>query len=627
MIHAWIHSIAALYRRFSVATGGGVALIGALSVTSVVGVGAFAVEASQGYSAKVSNQRIADMASLAGALAYNVNSNTTEMINTAKAAAVAQGITADQTAVALVTDAASGRLLVQVTVTTSVPLKLAKVLSSAASYDVSATGSASISTTTTVAPPCIAALNGAPTNGISMSGGTILNASGCAINANAGFSLVGGTTVTARQINSAKAVSVTGGSTITTAPTANNIQQNVAGAASDWMATDSGLLGLLCKVNQLSGYSDPDYGDGNRTCTTPQVLPTTVAAPATTTDVTLNYSPAALISPYWNSSTNTYTFPSNAFASIGNTIRTLTVNGGITAIFQGPINLTIRNVAFNGSGATFGDGNLTVTGLFDFANGTKITMGNGNHSFGTLNVSGGRSLDVGSGNFNLGGGMAISGGSVVRIAASTGDVVAIGNASGTAINLGNGSVLCFTAPSGAGCAAPTVAIGSFSADGHIVTGGGSTLVFPKAVSHAIDGFGSGSYYINGNFSNLTGGAMTGTDVSFGLAGTYSLAGGTSLDLAAPGTTSTFGVPGVLFATKTSTTSTMGGGATGRYAGLVYAPKSAVTLSGGASMSSNGSNCLMMIVSTLTMSGGTSVASTCSGFSGITSTTQNVALYK
>ena len=121
--------------------------------------------------------------------------------------------------------------------------------------------------------------------------------------------------------------------------------------------------------------------------------------------------------------------------------------------------------------------------------------------------------------------------------------------------------------------------------------------------------------------------MIGVDVTFAASGTLALAGGASLDLAAPTPVSIYGVPNILFATKTTAATTIGGGATGKYSGLVYAPKSALTLSGGATMSANGGACLMMIVSTLTLTGGTGVGSACSGLSGSSSSTASVALFK
>ena len=130
--------------RLRESTRGAVAVIGALSLTSMIGMGAMAVEATRGYSAKVTNQRVADAAALAGALAYNVNNSTTQMTATAKAVVVAQGLSANDADVQLVADGA--RQLVQVTVTTTVPLALGKVLTNAVSYDVAAVGSATATT-------------------------------------------------------------------------------------------------------------------------------------------------------------------------------------------------------------------------------------------------------------------------------------------------------------------------------------------------------------------------------------------------------------------------------------------------------------------------------------------------
>jgi Flp pilus assembly protein TadG len=118
MVRGWIHLMAFHVRRIIDDARGGVALIGALSLTTLVGMGAFAVEATRGYAADTTNQRVADSAALAGALAYNVNSNTSEMTATAKAVVVAQGLPASAATVALVTDSATSKQLVRVTITT-----------------------------------------------------------------------------------------------------------------------------------------------------------------------------------------------------------------------------------------------------------------------------------------------------------------------------------------------------------------------------------------------------------------------------------------------------------------------------------------------------------------------------
>lgn len=637
MIGMWIRSIAQGTSRLRDSISGGVAVIGALSLTTVVGMGAFAIEATQGYSAKVNNQRIADMAALAGALAYNVNSNGGQMVATARAVVVGQGLASSAADVQLVTEGT--QQLVQVTITTSVPLSLGRVFTAAPSYDVSAMGWATTTATVSTAPPCISALDSNAATGVILSGGVSITAPGCDIETNGRVEVPWGTYITAKQVDAGGVVH-NPGSGITTAPTAGNIHASQPGTASDWMSSDSALKNVLCQVNKVTGGNDADYPDGNNVlCTNPQILPATLTNSGSTTDLNLNYSPAPAISPYWNSGTNTYTFPPT-FVTTG--YRNLVMSGGITAIFQGPgLTFKFDNVNMSGSSLTIGDGEVTVAGTFGFNSGSVITIGNGNHSFGTLAVTGGRTLNIGTGNLLVAGAITMDGGSYIFANIGVGNTVTIGNngtgTPATAINIAGGSKLCFGGGSGITCSAPSAAAGIFNANGSVITAGGSTIVFPKAATHVIDGhlslngssiFGSGNYIIGGNFTNNTGGTMSGSDVTFAMSGTFTLSGGTSLDLAAPTSVSSYGVPGVLFASKSASATTIGGGSANRYAGLVYAPKSNMTISGGGSISTNGGACLMMILNRLTLSGGGVLSNgTCSGLTGGTGSVASVKLHK
>ena len=625
MVGVWFEQLKALSRRLSRSDRGGVALIGALSLSVMIGMGAFAVEASQGYAAKVSNQRIADQAALAGALAYNVGSDQNAMRKTAAAVVQASGLASTAVDTVLTTDS-SGNPVVKATVTTAVPLSLGKAMGQGASYDVVSVGMASTSATATVAPPCISALSSAVTYGVTLSGGTTISSPGCAIATNSGVTVPWGTYITAQEVDAGKTIN-NPGSGITTTPTAGKIYPNKATPATDWIKDSTALKAALCQVNKLTGTSDADYPDGNTVCTSVQALPASqTASGAAAQDWTLNYSPAANVSAYRQGTSANYIIPAGTY-----TIRTLTLAGGITATFQGPVTLKIDAVDMSGDGLTIGDGNVTVVGTFGFNSGSTITIGNGNHSFGNLTLTGGRTLTIGTGDLTVTGSISLAGGSHLRANVGVGDEVRIGNnGSGTAINVAGGSDVCFTAA----CAAPTAATDGFSANGSVVTAGGSTIIFNKALNHVINGdlnlngsstFGSGLYVIRNNFTNNTGGSMTGADVTFALGGTFTLAGGTSLNLAAPSSSSSYGVPNILIATKSSSATTIGGGSSNRYAGLVYAPKSNILLDGGASMSSSSANCLMMIVNTLTLNGGTAVGSACSGLTGSSSSVAKVAL--
>ncbi|RVT94445.1 pilus assembly protein TadG-related protein [Sphingomonas crocodyli] len=627
MLACATHTIA-LLARLRRSNRGAVALMGALSLSVIVGMGAFAVEASQGYAQKVRNQRVSDMAALAGALAYNVNKSEIEMRATAKAVVAAQGVAASAATVNLITDPTTSKQLVSVTVTTPVPLALARVMTSALSYDVTSVGMATVSATTTTAPPCISALSGAGQYGIDLTGGPSLEAPNCAINSNSGMSVPWGARMKGKQFNSGKKIDDPG-TGVTTDPTPNNINQNKSNSAVDWMKDDSALKALLCKVNKLTGVSDGDYPDGNTVCSTTLTAPTTYANTGAA-DVTLGYRPRSDGGVH---AFQTADYSCKYIIPAGNyTVGKLTIPGGCELTVVDGANIRADSIDMSGSAMTVGNGNFIVGGVFGFNSGSLITIGNGNHSFGTLSITGGRTLQVGTGNFNVTNGISLDGGSYLKVNIAAGNSVTVGHNSGTAISVGGGSFVCFTA----NCDAPSAAAGNFSSNGTIVTSGGSTIIFPKALTHTIAGdlnlngsstFGSGTYVIKGNFTNNTGGTMTGADVSFGLGGTFNLSGGTSMELAAPSSASSYGVPGILIATKSMQATKIGGGSQNKYAGLLYAPKSSVLLDGGASMTSSSAGCLMMIVNTLSLNGGAAVASSCTGLGGTSGTSDSVALYK
>ena len=294
----------------------------------------------------------------------------------------------------------------------------------------------------------------------------------------------------------------------------------------------------------------------------------------------------------------------------------MTIGGGITVTFTGPTTITVDSISLGGGASlTIGDGTVKVTQTLTLSGGVSVTMGNGYHSFGGISIGGGSHLYTGTGSLNVTNDIDVAGGgSEAKFAPSTGETVVIGANKGTSISISGGSVVSFdrygtgAATGGTESAGPV----GFSATGSIKSSGGSTIVFNKSAVHVIAGdldlngssvLGSGQYIIGGDLSNNTGGTMTGVDVSFALGGSFTLTGGTSLDVAAPSASGGYGIQDVLLVTKTSSDVSLGGGTTDKYSGLVYAPKAEIKLTGGASLSSNGSQCLMMVVDSVTISGG------------------------
>jgi len=579
-------------------------VMAAFGLTAVMGMSGLAVEVGTGYAAKVRNQRVADAAALGAALAYNSsNQSVSAAVQVAKDIVVANGLPASAATVTLPVTIGNTQAA-QVQVRTSVPIKMASLITNLASYNVMSSAAASYGSSGNSG--CVTALSSGKT-AVDMSGGAKLTATGCALVTNGSVSLVGGAQLSTKQVVASE-TSATGGSTITTTPTANNIVTKNNGA-SDVIKSQSAVTTALCYVNKLNGTSDSDYADGNTNCTNQLVNPTAVPS-AGTNDWDFNHPSTTLVS--YRTSGSTYVIPAGNYL-----IRDMNIPGGTTVTFTGPTVLSVDSVSVGGgSTLTIGDGKVVVTGDLTLAGGAAVTIGNGYHSFGSISIGGGSHLYTGTGSLNIEQDLNVDGGgSEAKFAPSTGDTVVIGANKGTAISISGGSTVSFDRYNTAAATGGTEAAGpvGFSAGGTIKSSGGSNIVFNKSAIHVINGdldlngssaLGAGKYIIAGSFTNNTGGTMTGSDVTFALGGSFKLTGGTSLDLAATSSaTSGYGIQDVLAVTKTTSDVALGGGTSDRYSGLVYAPKAEIKLTGGASLSANGSQCLMMVVNSVNISGG------------------------
>ena len=580
-------------------------VMAALALTAMMGMSGMAVEVGTGYTTKVRNQRVADMAALGAALAYkNGGQSAAVATQVAKDIVVANGLSASQATVT-VPVTIDGADAVQVQITTAVPVKMASLISGNASYDV--TNLAAASLTSAASSGCVTVLSNT-TTAVSADGGASVSASGCSIVTNGTiYSSNSSAKVTAKSII-AQAINDVSKSGVTTTPTAKNWTLKSNGA-SDFIQSNTSASTALCYVNKLTNSTDSDYSDGNINCTNQRVPTTAITSNGSTQDWTTGYTVkgGAGIAQY---ETADYSCKYIIPASANVVVRDLTIGGGCSVTFQG--GGSFRNVSMSGDSLSFGDGTVTMSGTFTVNANQTVTIGDGAHSFGALAIGGGKSLSVGSGNFYVTNAISLSGGAFIKVDISTGDKVTIGNdGSGNAITVQGGSKACFTSD----CSMATAAAGTFSADGSVnVLGGGSTVVFPKSVVHVINGdliatatvlFGPGLYVIKGNFQNTVGSgsdSMNGTDITFAMGGTINFAGGSKFDMAAPSSSGTYGIQDMLILTKSTSNSVLSAGSVGKASGMIYAPKSAFSSSGGSAISGNGSACMMLMVKTLTVTG-------------------------
>lgn len=596
--------------RLACHNGGGITTLAALSLTAMIGIPAFSIELGQGYQAKIAYQGIADVAALAAANEYTSSKSDTQMAATAVNIANINGVpTANVTVTHLTNYSASVSDAVQVVLTKSVPLYFARVLNSQASYTVSVTSVASMATSST--PACIIALSSA-SSGISLSGGTSLNAPQCGVASNSAISVTGGSTISAKSTQSSATTSVDGGSSISADTVVYGSSISITGGSSisgkQTQKTNSaadpvaGTAGLAAAQSLLGTFTAP-----------------TAPAVPTGADMSPSYYPATMTFQGHTGtlSGSVWTFPPGTYNFQNLNTGSLTVN------IQGPSTVTVsKSLTIGGGGKLIiGDGPVTINAPINLSGGTSMSLGAGRHYLGQITVGGGSSVTLGAGDLDVNGAINISGGGSTM---SIGDGnYAIGNDSKNppnAIVLSGGSVLTF-------------GNGTFSANGAITTSGGSTITFGQTANHLINGnlslngsstFGAGNYIINGGFTNNTGGTMKGSDVSFVLAGTLNVSGGTSVNLSAPTGGSSWGITDLLFATQSTSATTMGGGTQDVLSGAVYAPNSDFKMSGGATATGS---CFMIIAKTVTLAGGPTAGTMCNSFGNSSSTSSKVALVK
>jgi hypothetical protein len=614
-----------LLSRLNIASGlprqrrASIALVGAAAIAMLVSMGAVAVDLGTAYVARVTDQRVADSAAFAGGLAYNASASTATMSAAAGNLAALNGLSAAAAAASLVASpSGDGNSAVQVTISSSAPIYMARIFHSGTTVPISATSYAEVKPN---ALACIIALQSGA-SGVTLSGGTAITAANCAVASNSTVSVPCGTTITTKTLdyNSAAVPSQpctgiqppsgTASVNIVKTPTANPLASNAPVASA---------FSHLTSVASLTGPSGPSVPAGT---TLVFGYGTPTVAQFTTIGCTGSFA----------GSTWTVTCPSGGTYHFG----TISLSGGITLSFAvggSATNVYDFNGAINvsGAGASFGPGTYNVTGGIITGGGTTTTFAAGTYSIGAGSVScagsfysicnTGASLSFGTGIYTIVGGIYNGGGATLSLGAggSTNSFSIGGGSAGYAVNTGGASTTTLG----------NMTSGTFQAVGQISTAGGSTFTLSAAPAHDLNGafslagsatLGAGTYTVAGNVALGTaggGGTVSGSSVSIITSGTFSVAAGYSSVILTGPTSGT--LQNLVIASNGSGGASFSEGASGNsLSGVFYFPSAPISLSGAGNVGNGSGQCLELIGSTVTLSGGSALASTCSGMGGTSS---------
>ncbi|WP_246543500.1 pilus assembly protein TadG-related protein [Novosphingobium profundi] len=647
---------------------GGIGLIVGLSLPVVFGSIGLAFDVNRGIEERIVNQRAADMAALAAAMAYKADPDVAVLQPTADDLGRVNGVgTATVTAQVIDDYPSSGDSAVKVTVTSRVPFTLARVLGFTGTYAVTSSAYASLARENDWAAPCFLALS-SDDDALTMNGGASINAPNCSVAAVGSIDMES-TGIVASDV-------IAGGGDIT--QTWGYITANSARYAGsyNYPSYNGNIASKL--VNSSTTLVDPWADDATLNAARallgsydaiPSPSSPTTSTCGTPVDWKLTYSPSAS-SPYYsyfNASTATYTVPAGTYC-----IGSLSISGGLTVKFASGSNIYINSGLSNsGNTLTFGDDNLYVNGGFStgssgvtigkgvlwigasntikfagtntkgagdvvvngdlsLSGGSTLTMGVGKHTFASVAISGGSTMLLGEGTFVATKGVSVGGGSAMAL--GTGDVYIGPDNADDAITLSGSAVMI-------------MGDGKFSANGDITTAGGSRIVFGATANHYINGdmkiagsalFGKGRYTIDGSFVNGTGGTtwpytssltgqtygntlegvsvsgydMAGVDVTFVLNDTFSLSGGAKTKLVA--STSTLSgsyLADLLIDSTTGDNVDWTGGSANDFQGAVHFPNAQIKMAGGNSTSGSGA-CFTLIANYIKMTGGAAAGTAC-----------------
>ncbi len=610
-----------------------VAMVFALTLPVVLGIAALVAEYGNGLVIEANNQRVADMAAYAGALAYSKTNSTADMQSAATKVGQLNGLSSGVTATLVTSPKTPSSQAVQATVSTPYTLLLSRVLRNVNILQVSASAYTEFGGKSS----CILALDGSLT-GVVLTGGTRITASDCAVNSNAAVSVPCGTYITAAVVSY--------GSTLSqpcTGITASSISNTTT---ADPFIGNAGVATATGRIATVLAQTAP-------------------AAPTVTSGLNIDFNykknAAALNNPVpagctattsseysgkWTiTCANGGTYNFGAITSYAEFYFNTAGDGTSTYNFSGLVTLKGLNSfgpgTYNFAGGILGDGGSTST----FAAGTyNFGQSGSNCSSGRYSICNTATMTFnGPSTFTLSAGMRNTGGATLTLGSGTTNSFRVGPAS-------NGDAMTMDGGAKTTLADATGVSSVFRLNGNLNGGGGgSCTTISAAAQHDIQGnfavtggiiLGSGVYTVDGYMAvgASGGGNVTCNSVSVGvlasnvtivISGKVLPASGNCIGLAfcvgagystyvltAPGSgdLANLALIGPQSSANTAGATFMQGATGAQITGAFYFPNGPLAMSGGAGLS-DGGGCLQLVASKITLTGGTTLASACIAGSG------------
>jgi hypothetical protein len=630
-------NVAAARTRFRRDTRGTVTLLVTMVLLALLGIVGLVVDYGAAMVLKAQDQRVAEITSFAGGLAYgSANQGAGALTAVVSALAQLNGLPANSMTPHVVSSPSNdGNPAVQVTASTTTPTSLSRLLSGMTALTEAALAASEIRP---AGMPCLIALSGSG-SGVTLSGGTSVNAS-CTVASNSSVSVPCGTSMQAAGVTYATTLSTPcNGITPTTGHSSVAYAETTVNDPLRGNAQVASLRARLATVAEQSAPAAPVVSGGG--------------------NVELGYSASSSQSQLgavgcsgtFASSSGTWTVTCS-----GSTIAiaALTIDGGITALFNTggaagtTYNFSGAITVGGGSSLTFGPGTFNIAGGV-YQSGSTLTFGSGTFNAGrggsACNGGGRYSICVTNGTMTVGatvmtlqGGIYVGGGDKATLGAGASNSYDLGASSdGNAIYTGGGATLTMASATGSGSL--------FQAAGNIdLAGGGSCTALPAAAQHDIDGnltvaggvtLGAGVYTVTGYIGigmNGTGGdvtcngvstAFSGSNITFVIGAGSTPMSGDCLGLAfclgagysggsltAPTSGADENLLMVGPASASAGAAITEGAASTTMTGVMYFPGGSITLDGGASVASGAGQCLAIVGTAISVEGGTSATTSC-----------------